>query len=79
MTTVQLINGAELKLQVAVDELTKAIETALKNDGFVELNGEDGRLVVLNPHHVLYIREGSPDPVMHAADNGSGLPAAATQ
>lgn len=63
MITIQLTTGAELQLKTGVPELVKAIETALQHQVLVELDGEDGRAVILNPQHVLYIREGEPDPV----------------
>lgn len=63
MTKVQLTTGAELRLEVAVDELIEAIESAMKKNGLVELDGGDGRMVVLNPQHVLYFSNGEPDPV----------------
>ena len=73
MTTIQLTTGAELRLKVAKNELIEAIETALRKNGLVEVDGGDGRMVVLNPQHVLYFSEGEPDPVT----NGTVLDAMA--
>lgn len=60
----QLTENREIRLEVDLQEWTKAFEQALRNDEVVEVRNDEGGVLAVNPRQVLYWKtEGSSSPI----------------
>ncbi len=54
---VQLNDGVALLVEVGLDEMSKAYETALEGNSLLEIRSGDGTIRRVNPHQILYFEE----------------------
>lgn len=54
---IQLEGGTDLMVDVSLDDWNKAYQQALRRDTMLEIETEDGRVLAINPHQVLYLEE----------------------
>ena len=56
---IQLEGGTNLMVDVSLDDWNKAYQQALKRSTMLEIETEDGRVLAINPHQILYLEEAS--------------------
>jgi hypothetical protein len=54
---IQLEGDTSLMVDVDLDAWNKAFKRALRSGGMLEIEADDGRILAINPHQVLYLEE----------------------
>ena len=54
---IQLEGDTSLMVDVDLEAWNKAFKRALRSGGMLEIVAEDGRVLAINPHQVLYLEE----------------------
>ena len=52
---IQLEGATSLVVDMSLDDWKKAFKSALRTHAMVEIVGEDGRVLAINPHQVQYL------------------------
>jgi hypothetical protein len=64
----QLTENREIRLQVDLQEWTRAFENALRSNEVVEVRNPEGGILGINPHQVLYWKTEEPESTSSEAE-----------
>jgi hypothetical protein len=56
-TRINLRDGSQALVQATIDQLSKALEGAIARGQLLQIEGPDGKVVVINPNEVVSARE----------------------
>lgn len=56
-TSINLRDGSKALVQASIEELSKALESAIARGQLLQIEGPDGKVVVINPNEVVSARE----------------------
>lgn len=59
MTVLQLTGGTEIQVPMTYEEIRGLLETAIAQGKLLELARGDGTVVLVNPHNVDYVQNGT--------------------
>jgi hypothetical protein len=54
---INLRDGSQALVQATIDQLSKALEGAMARGQLLQIEGPDGKVVVINPNEVVSARE----------------------
>ena len=54
---INLRDGSQALVQASIDQLSKALEGAIARGQLLQIEGPDGKVVVINPNEVVSARE----------------------
>jgi hypothetical protein len=57
MTYFRLNGGAIVRVPMTVDEIEDALQEAIESGFLLKLRSSDGRRVLINPAHIVYVEE----------------------
>jgi Protein of unknown function (DUF3107) len=57
MTYLRLNGGAIVRVPMTVEDLEDALQDALERGTMLKLRSSDGRRVLINPTHIVYVEE----------------------
>jgi hypothetical protein len=62
VTAVRFSGGEVIEVDLTMDEVRKLLQKALAKNTLLELEAPDGETLIINPHQVQYLQNGTVEP-----------------